>query len=205
MDDEPVWTCLLDHGEGGLQVLGTPDLDRLELHAERRRGGLQGLPGNRGERVGRIAQCHHPRQLRHRLGEEFESLPLQLRRHRGQAGHIAPGSGEAHHEAGGDWVPRDGGDDGDGRRRVLGRQRAGGAGGEDDVRLETDQLLREARMAFLLALRPPVLDGEILPLHVAELPEALSKGVNLDRFKGGRRVAQIPNRHRSSGLLCRGG
>src|SRR5713101_7616576 len=50
----------------------------------------------------------------------------------------------------------------------LGRKGARGAGGEDDVWLETDKLSCEDRITFLLSLRPHVLDDEILPLHVAE-------------------------------------
>ena len=88
---------------------------------------------------------------------------------------------------------------------MLGREGAGGASREDDVRLETDKLLREDRMTFLLSLRPLVPEDEILALHVAELTEALTKGVDQGGFKGWRRVAQIPNRHSASGLLCRGG
>jgi hypothetical protein len=63
--------------------MGTPHLDRLELHTQRLRRGLKGLPGERSERVGRIAQRDHPLQLWHRLLEEFKALPLQLRRQRG--------------------------------------------------------------------------------------------------------------------------
>src|SRR5207247_10449739 len=63
------------------------------------------------------------------------------------------------------------------------------------------KLLREGGSTFLLALRPLVPDGEILSLHVAELTEALTKGVDQVGFEGGRRVAQIPNRHSASGLL----
>ena len=110
---------------------------------------------------------------RHRLLEEFEPLPLQLRRQRGQPGHVAAWLREARHEASRHRVPSDRGDDRDGLGRVLGREGAGGAGREDDVRLETDKLVREDRMTFLLALRPLVPDDEILPLHVAELTEAL--------------------------------
>ena len=89
--------------------------------------------------------------------------------------------------------------------RLLRREGAGGAGREDDVWLETDKLLREDRMTFLLSLRPLVPDDEILSLHVAELTETLPKGVDQVGFEGWRRVAQIPNRHGASGLLCRGG
>ena len=142
---------------------------------------------------------------RHRLLEEFEALPLQLRRQRGQPGHVAAWLREARHEAGRHRVPSDRGDDRDGLGRVLGREGAGGAGREDDVRLETDKLVREDRMTFLLALRPLVPDDEILSLHVAELTEALTKGVDQVGFEGGRRVAQIPNRHGASGLLRLGG
>jgi hypothetical protein len=49
---------------------------------------------------------------------------------------------------------------------------------DDDIRLETDQLAREACMTFLLSLSPLVPDDEILSLHVAELTEALTKGVD---------------------------
>jgi len=74
---------------------------------------------------------------------------------------------------------------------VLGREGAGGAGREDDVWLEMDKLLREDRLTFLLPFSPLVPDDEILSFHVAELTEALTKGVDLVRFEGGRRVTQI--------------
>jgi hypothetical protein len=156
----------------------TPHLDRLELHAQGRRG-LNGLPGNRGERVGRIEQRDHARQRRHRLREEFEPLPLQVRRQRGQSGHVATGLRQARHQASRHWVPSDRGDDRDGLGRVHGREGAGGAGREDDVRLQAHKLCDEARITFLVSLSPLVRDDEILSLHVAELTEALTKGVDL--------------------------
>ena len=60
-------------------------------------------------------------------------------------------------------------------------------------------------MPFLLPLRPPVPDDEILALHVAELTETLPKGVDQVGFEGWRRVAQIPNRHGASCRLRCGG
>ena len=71
--------------------------------------------------------------------------------------------------------------------------------------LKLNQLAREDRRTFLLSLSPLVPDDEILSLHVAKLTEALTKGVDQVGFEGGRRVAQIPNRHDSSGLLPHGG
>jgi hypothetical protein len=82
-DHEPVGTSLLDHGQGAVQLLGASHLDWLELHAQRLCRRLNSLPRDRGEGVGRIEQRDHPRQRRHRLLEEFEALPLQLRRQRG--------------------------------------------------------------------------------------------------------------------------
>ena len=60
-------------------------------------------------------------------------------------------------------------------------------------------------MTFLLALRPLLSDDEIVSLYVSELTEALPKGVDEGGFEGGRRVAQIPNRHGASCRLRYGG
>jgi hypothetical protein len=62
---------------------------------------------------------------------------------------------------------------------LLGREGAGGAGREDDVRLQSNKLCDEDRITFLVSLSPLVCDDEILSLHVAELTEALTKGVDL--------------------------
>ena len=111
---------------------------------------------------------------------------------RGQPCHVAAWLREARYEAGCHRVPSDRGDDGDGLGRVLGREGAGGAGREDDVRLETDKLLREDRMPFLLPLRPLVPDDEILPLHVAELTETLTKGVDQVASRAGDALPRYP-------------
>ncbi len=119
--------------------------------------------------------------------------------------HVAAWLREARHEASRHRIPSDRGDDRDRLGRLLGREGAGGAGREDDIRLETDKLLCEDCMTILLALSPLIPDDEILPLHVAELTEALQKGVDEAGFERGRGVAQIPNRHGAFGLLRRDG
>ena len=67
-----------------------------------------------------------------------------------------------------------------------------GAGREDDIRLETDKLLCEDCMTILLALSPLIPDDEILSLHVAELTEALQKGVDEVGSREGEALPRYP-------------
>jgi hypothetical protein len=48
---------------------------------------------------------------------------------------------------------------------------------DDDVHLQTDQVSREGGVPIILALGPSGLDGDVLTFHIAQIPQALAKGL----------------------------
>src|SRR5262249_31929312 len=58
---------------------------------------------------------------------------------------------------------------------------------------ESDQLLRQARQPLVVAVGPPVLDGEIPPFDVAEVPEPLSERLVVGLPARRRMARQVPD------------
>jgi transposase len=86
---------------------------------------------------------------------------------------------------------------------LLGGKGAGRARRHDDVRLEANQLGRQAWESIVSPLRPPILDGDVLALDMAQFAEPLAECVDelpLQRRGGGPKVtdpSDLPNLLRS--------
>ena len=109
------------------------------------------LSGNISQRV--LEVCH-PRDARHRLLEELESLRgyLQSARH---ARHVAAGTSQAGHRASLHGIRHARKDDGQGLRGPLRGQRGRGAAGDDHVHRRAHQFGREDLQAFDLTAACP--------------------------------------------------
>ena len=81
-------------------------------------------------------------------------------------------------------------DDGDCRRCSFGRLGSRRPVGKNNVDLEPDQLRRQRGKAIVPALRPPVLDDDILTLHVAEVAKTLAERLQLAPVSGSRGGSQ---------------
>ena len=81
-------------------------------------------------------------------------------------------------------------DDGDCRRCSFGRLGSRRPVGYNNVDLEPDQLRRQRGKAIVPALRPPVLDDDILALHVAEVAKPLAERLQLAPVSGSRGGSQ---------------
>src|SRR3954453_14755933 len=77
----------------------------------------------------------------------------------------------------------------DRRGRPFGRLGVDRTRRNDDIDLEPDQFLREFARPFRFSLRPPVLDGDVPTLHVAQVTKPLPKSFDGIR-KHGRTIPQ---------------
>src|SRR5206468_2966743 len=96
---------------------------------------------------------------------------------------------EAGHVAGSDRVRVAHEDDGDRRGRPFRRLGVDGTWYDDDIDLEPNKFLRQFAHPFWFPLRPPVLDGDVPTLHVAQVAKPLPKSFGGFR-KRGRTVPQ---------------
>jgi hypothetical protein len=98
-----------------------------------------------------------------RLLEEAQTLGGKLRAEERQPGDVSAWPRETRHEAVCDGIAHDRHDDGDRGGRTLdsaGRRRIGG---EDEVELETGQLIRQTLEMFDLPICRSVFDEDVLP------------------------------------------
>jgi hypothetical protein len=76
------------------------------------------------------------------------------------------------------------------RGRSLSRLGVDGARCHDDIDLEPDKFLRKFAHSLRFALRPSVLDGDGMSLHIAQLAKSLAKS-----FKGiQKRIWTVPQK-----------
>jgi hypothetical protein len=129
-------------------------------------------------------------QARQRFLQDLQPLGGQVRPEEGRAGDVAAGSGQARHDPGLDRVADDCHDDRHDRRRPLGRQRGRGALGDDDVGLELDEFRGQGGQALVLAVGPPVVDRDVLPLDVPVVAQPEPQGLDLRHVAGRRGPAE---------------
>ncbi len=155
--------------------------------------------------IARVLENGHPGGLGGDLFEQFQLLPHQLRGNTGQPGDVAAGPGKAGDEALGNQVAGDGDDDGDRAGRLLGCLRSGRAPGNDDVYLQANELGGERRQPLGPALCEPVLDRDILTVHIAQLAQPLPEGLGEMRAIGGRAGREVTDPGDLRRLLRSGG
>jgi hypothetical protein len=87
-------------------------------------------------------------------------------------------SGKAADEPARNRIGRTGEYNGDGRGRLLGGQGGLCICSENDIDLERNQLGRESREPLQPPLGRSILDHEVAPLDVTEVPQSLPKGLD---------------------------
>ena len=112
-----------------------------------------------------------------RLLEQLQPLGGELRAKERHSGNVAARLSEAGHEPISDRVAHDRHHDGDSGRRLLCSAGRGGIAGDDEVEIETNELLRQLCKSLDVSICIPVLDDDVLPLHIAPLAQSLQKGV----------------------------
>ena len=135
-------------------------------------------------RRGGIKNDSNAREPGNDLLEQLQAFDASLRHHDGDAGDVATRPREAGRVTGGDRVRVAKEDDGDRRGRSSRRLRVDGTRYDDDIDLEPSEFLRQFAHPFRLPLRPPVLDGNVSTLHVAQVPKPLAKSFNGIRVHG---------------------
>ena len=106
---------------------------------------------------------------RHGLLEQFHQLADQLRSDGGQPRDIAARPRQARDEPLGYGIAGSTENNGEGRRRSFGGERAECAtGAHDDIDLERNQFGRENGEPLRLALRPAILDQDVATLGITE-------------------------------------
>ena len=102
-----------------------------------------------------------------------ELLRRQIDPEKARSGDVPARPVEARHDAGPDWVAAIDEDDGNGRRRRLGRQCRGIGVGHDHHDLAANQIGRQRGQSIVLPLRPAAFDRHVPALDVAGFVQAL--------------------------------
>src|SRR5262249_1711718 len=97
------------------------------------------------------------------------------------AGHLPAWPGKARRQPGADWVDQGRADDWDRWRGPIDGEGAGGGGGQHDLWLELDQLVRERRQPGIIAVGVAVHDLKVATFDIAELLHALRKDAHPGR------------------------
>ena len=159
------------------------DDPRLEPQATARR--LRLLHHLRLEdRVGRVPENRHAPSLGNDLGEDLEGFSQNLDRDGRVAGDVPARTGETGNEASSDRVPDSNHDDGNGARGLPAASDACVTNATITAGFEFDQLSREVGEALESSLRPPVLDGDVLPLDVTALTQPVPQALRLRQILG---------------------
>ena len=102
-----------------------------------------------------------------------ELLGRQIDPEKAHPGDVPARPVEARHDACPDWVPAIDEDDGNGRRRRLGRKCRGVGVGNDHRDPAANQIGRQRGQSIILFLRPAVFDHHVPALDVAGFVQAL--------------------------------
>ncbi len=121
----------------------------------------------------------HTGGLWHSLLEQLQPFPLRLTAHDTDARDVPARPREAGDKPGCQRIPHMRHDDGDRRGCVLGRMARLGPRRDDDIHREPNQLGRQVGEPIVVSLRPAVLDGDGLSLHVAKLAQALAESLRI--------------------------
>ena len=158
---------LRDTGECRVQSdLAVRPLD-TKLKPERARSVLHLPRLVLGVGIGRIDQYGHGRDLRHHLVKQPEPFRLDLGGEHAYAGHIAAGPVHACDDAEFDRVAAEVEDDRNLRSRCFGGERGLLRGGGDNVHAALDEIGRESRQAFIVAVSPAIFDLDVPTVDIA--------------------------------------
>ena len=188
-DQNRVRTALDDGRKGAVKLGRAAYRHRLNLKPQCRAGGVDRLQGRSMRRRGGVEDDGNAREPGNGALEQLQAFDACLRHHHRKPGDVAARPREAGHVAGGDRVRVAHEDDGDRRGRPFRRLGVDGTWYDDDIDLEPNKFLRQFAHPFWLPLRPPVLDGDVPTLHVAQVAKPLPKSFGGFR-KRGRTVPQ---------------
>src|SRR5712692_5495164 len=167
--EECGWAALLHRGKGLLQLLATPCFDGVQCHAQGARSSLDLVEGRLLVEIRRVPTKGHASHGRHGLFQKLKPFCSQARAKYRQARDVSTWVREARNEAAPHRIASAGHDDGDSRRRLLGRESRGRTPGHDDVHVEPNKLGRETRESLVSPLRASLLERNVLSFHVAEI------------------------------------
>jgi hypothetical protein len=111
----------------------------------------------------------------HDLLEQVKLLAAQFGRRHGQPRDVSPWSCQTSRKSTPDWISVDRHDDGNPRRRALGRLRSRCCPCHDHVDLELHEFGREGRKPLGVVPVPSALDDDVLALDVTQIAQALEE------------------------------
>src|ERR1051325_8832366 len=135
-------------------------------------------------RRGRVKDDGNAREPGNGLLEQLQAFDACLGQHDGDPGDVAAWARQTGRVTGGDRVRMAEEDDCDRRGRSFPRLGVDGTWYDDDVDLEPDQFLRQFAHPFWLSLRPPILEGYVPALHIAQVAKPLAKSFDGIRIHG---------------------
>src|SRR6185295_19476286 len=152
--------------EGRLKLIRRSHINELQLDRQRARGRLEILANYLADLVRRVnirfPHNRDPLDLRNRFLEQLQPFCKQCATHARDSGNISPRMRELRDEARREWVEQSG-DDGDGGCGARGRLSRNQVRHENDVDLQLDEFLGEARQTIEMAQRGPELEPDVLP------------------------------------------
>src|SRR5215470_2904170 len=124
----------------------------------------------------------YSRELRDDLPKQFKTLAGGVSGAEGKAGDVGTWTGQARHKPHADWIVCSDEDDRYGGGDFLGRYHSRRARRDQDVDLESHEVICEMRKLIKASIREAVLEDQVSALDVPELSQPLDKRV--DPFLG---------------------
>ena len=172
------------------QSLRLSHVEKLRLEAEGSRCRLDLFP-RRGKRgTTHVEEDSDSGGSRKQFPEKLDPFCVELRDNGADPGDISTRVGEARDDSVPDGIGKPRNDDRNRRRRILGGQGRWRSPGQDQVHVQPNQFSRQSRVSFVSAVGRSVLDDEILPLDVSELPKTPPEGLEIGRI---RRTLLLPH------------
>src|SRR5437660_2051798 len=161
--------------EGSLNLVGTHDLQGLDLHATRSGQFPQIAHRSRVQRIGWCPQHRQSLHVGHGFSQELQLLRSEIETEGRESGDVTAGTGQAGGQAELDGIAHGYHDDRKRARRLMCSTSRGRPHRDDDLNPEADQVGDKPRKAVCLAVGPPVFDMDILSLDVALLTKAAAE------------------------------
>jgi len=186
-NDQPIASFLTaQRGQDAVNPVSVLHWEVEELQRERPRRDSQIRQTTSANQTTRIVDVPYPRDPRRDFFEQFGPL-------RNEAGVNDPSyssdipawPGQAHHETGPDGVTTH--SHPNNRQRlghILGGQQSHARIDDDEIQVEPHQFSGESRIAFGLAVCPLVLDGDGLPIDIAEVAESSAERGDVGLIRG---------------------
>ena len=198
-------SAALECVEGVRDIVNLPDLRYCDLEAQRTGRSLNLVQFQHNGGIADIGDNRQAAETGNNLAQELEFLAPSIRYEIRQTGNVAARSRQTRNQAGADRVRHRREHDRDDGCRLLGGERHWRGHCDDDIDLEPHELGRDLGVTLAAALRPAIIDCEVVTLDPTEFAQSLHKSGGPRALDRGRVRTEVPHGRQLPRLLrtCR--